>query len=310
MDYSKISTLFLIILFVLSCSQTTHHPESFEQKMARYQANRPAVNSVPKLLPLSHWEEQKQGRGPASVLNGEAHHISEVPYAITSLSNRNFYFITLYNQYLRLQNYSQESEFPQIQSCPSFHTGLLKTQTYRPTQLDVSYRPDPSLDWNILEREDLISHFPELLLPITHEGVTPRILDALQAKRSRGEDFQGLLYTQVQSSLTVHLKKTYYELQELCEHGQSANYYVFENLISFAHRMGELQSSSHSMEILLKTTLMANSKLEKSLHRQSHSTHSRGPASIHGQEENIFFQEMVRRLKAPWADGYMQAMLK
>lgn len=266
------------LLFLTSCA-SNYMPESFAEKLARLEVNSTNTNRVPNFSLSKSHSPQAVKRSIASANNKTS----------TKYSNRTLYFLTLLDQYQTLGAYSQQ-DVAQIRHCPSFHTFYYnKEKTVHPKQ---------SVNFEKVVSQSDYENRPIYNLPLSREEKYPTVKDVIIRKDLTKEE----KVSTVKKGIEIHISKIHRELSELCEHGNSINYYIFENLV--AHRQaGEIDKGHDGMNILLKTTLVSNMALIKSLQRSSS---SRSPASSIGA--NSFESATLDRLKADWASGYIQSI--
>ncbi|MCK5883492.1 MAG: hypothetical protein KAG61_07370 [Bacteriovoracaceae bacterium] len=260
-----------------------HRMESVDDKMSRYHSKRDSTNSVPKVAASK--TKFSARRGPASY--------NMKPK--TNYTNKQLYFMALYSQYDELGMFSK-AKAPGIKSCPGNHTAWLnyknKFKGKLPSKkLSVMFDKNHST-WG----KDYSALYPELSLPVSIDAPTPTVADMI--KGSRGTNPEKILG----HALDIHLSKTYMELKQLCNYGISDNYYAFENLISEVKREKRFTASTANMQLLLKTTLFTNMSLIKSFEGKK-----RG-RSIASHKDDILTQEVMLRLKAPWAKEYFKKM--
>ena len=258
-----------LVLFLSSCSSGLKQSESIADKMARYKAAQYSDNKVPQInLPTT---SLSGGRAPASFK--PAHNKKPL-----SLSNKRLYFLTLHSQYQTL-NKMLGSSSPEIAICPSFHTSLVK-QKGEAKGLKVNEVEVSKLNFN-----DQGFH-PELDLPITRGSVKPTVKDIMSDEGK----------VAVKNALQLHVEKTHSELQELCEFGNSDNYYTFENLYTLIKKK-KVTGRSDKLSSLMKTTLFTNHLILKSL--QQKQSMGRSPASHKSSYEKVLLNELFRRLESP-----------
>lgn len=265
-----------------SCS-SYHRMESVDDKMSRYHSKREAANPVPKVATTE--TKFSASRGPAS-------------YDLkpkTNYTNKQLYFMTLYSQYDELGKYSK-AKVPAIKSCPGNHTAWLNYSTkfkgkLPNKELAVLFDKNPA-KWS----KDYPALYPELSLPVSIDRPTPTVADMI--KGTRGVSPEKVLG----HALDIHLSKTYKELKQLCNYGISDNYYAFENLISEVKKEKRFTASTTNMKLLLKTTLFTNMSLIKSFEGK------KTGRSIASHKDDTLTQEVMIRLKAPWAKEYFRKM--
>ena len=283
-------------LLAISCSSGFKRPESIEEKMARFKAKSIGQNFTPgyKVANVGFTKTKTRGRGPASVEKKDT--------GETNISNKRLYFLSLHNQYQQLKQYIGSDSAPTLNICPRFHTSLLK---YKETYGDQPYKNKvytPNFTVTQLGDVDYSAKYPELYLPVTKEGKTPTVKDMIsKTPTAKVEEV-------VKEALKVHMSKTYTELKELCEYGSSDNYYVYENLLTHIQRTDEgWPASNDNMDVLLKTTLVGNMALIRSLDYQSKAEASRGIASVNNQV--YYDDEVLDRMNADWSKDYFDSMV-
>lgn len=286
------NTLFVGSALLLSSCAGYRSPETIEEKIARYQSKNPQVNTVPAIPAMDISYKPKAYRGLASVSKG-----SKYKKHLKSYSNKRLYFLTLYHQYNYFKKYVPGAG-PEVKSCPGFHSSLLKN----PADKRVVQHPSPYKEINKqlpLNSKDIAYLYPEFHLPLTRDEVRPKVLDRISDK-------QELLPKYMDVALSLHTQKLYTEIQELCEHGVSQNYFVFENLITFMKENKGAHKSTFAMQSLLKTSIFSNIALERGLRIQDYLNKKRSPASVH--DLSPYEEEILQRLNVDWAREYFQTI--
>lgn len=324
-------------LLIASCSGHFHSPESMNDKMNRFKPRSYSVNTVPRLhvandLSYKNFEDTNSdqelkleqdkplaNRGPASTKIQ-----SNKNEELKNFSNRHLYFLTLHDQYLYFQTFLDHSNIPKINFCPAFHTSFIQNRQNQQGLRKQAYQPHESINIKNLTLPETLTRFPELSLPITKTELTPTIADYFQGRSQNykndkdGTQFRKDLQNMMKQSLQIHLSKTYHELNELCEYGQSENYYIYENLISHARRSPSHGPNSESMKTLLLTTIFANMALTHSLNEQATQTATssssrRSPASATPREKDHSLateQEVLERMNSKWVKSYFEKVFK
>ena len=267
---------------LLSCS-SYRAPESFQDKMARFNPKSKYTNTIPD---IEINESLFSGRKMASIKR------KKKKKTFSPFSNKRLYFLTLFQQYNKLRTFSKK-ETSKISICPNFHTAFLDNKNRYKQQGTI--RTNFSYSSNLGEKELL--NFPEMFLPLSKEDKTPRVVDLYLKDRSK--NLNGI----VQEALDIHLGKTFKELTELCEYGSSDNYYAYENLATHLKSKGTFPASKSNLKILFKTTLFSNKALIKSFSK----TKGRGIASAKPDLQGTFFENVVNRLDVDWAVDYLNS---
>ena len=285
---------FLILAHAFSCASDYKRPESFAQKMRRYQA-RLSSNSVPPLTVniRKFRDAQSVSRIPASRSRPELKKNS--PFNPSKgirdiqniyFSNKRLYFLSLLDQYLNFRRYLSEKQPPLINSCPGLHGAFLE---YKRTHIP---RPRTVLT-NIQNGETLFS------LPLTHKLQSKTLNDVDAEKRD-----SKLFY----KALNVHTEKIHSELVELCQYGSSDNYYAYENLMNHIKRNPQgFFPSLENLKILIKTTIFANNILLSTLKKQPHSNISRSPAALR-QKNNPWLKKAMKKNHLGWFERYSHSV--
>ncbi|MCO4793503.1 MAG: hypothetical protein KC493_07320 [Bacteriovoracaceae bacterium] len=282
-------------LLAVSCSSGFRRPESIEDKMSRFKAKNLGQNETPTYQ-VSNVNFANNGRGPASVA-------VEKKSTDTSISNKRLYFLSLHNQYQQLKQFVDGDSAPTLTVCPRFHTSLLK---YKEAYGDSPYNGKnytPIFNSASVDNNEYASKFPELYLPVTKDSLTPTVKDMVS--KVKGNKIEET----VKSAMQIHLSKTFGELKELCDYGSSDNYYIYENLLTHIQREEGFSPSNSSMTVLLKTTLVGNMALIKSLNQQSTKKASRGIASTPTAKVH-YDDEVLGRMNASWSKAYFDSMVE
>lgn len=281
-------------------------PESYQQKMARYTPKVEGKNQVPEIraydFKFAQSTTKKPTRGPASV---EAAKKTEKEKEIeVNPTNKKLYFLSLYTQYESLKNYSTEFSGPSVSICPNFHTSLLRHNEKVPPKAAMNVGVKKfTYDAKKFSDEAYVASNPELLLPLSKEETTPKVIDVIRGSKGPVSDFA--INELVHKALDIHLAKTYSEIRELCEYGVSDNYYIYENLITHI-KSNQFDAGPANMNTLLKTTVFSNVALITSLEKQ---TKTRAPGrSIASVDESDkrgpYVGEIMTRLSVNWANQY------
>lgn len=295
------------ILFAISCSSSRYqNPESIEERMISYEAKEAQVHPVPALA-VMEYRPTTLHRAPASVKDT---HLIKKNKSFSSYSNKRIYFLTLLKQYNEMKNYTS-GVAPEIKVCPAFHTSWWDEQksdksASAENKLNSIFKDVASIKTDVITKSEVASMYPELYLPLTADDNYPTVLDIV--KKDNTVELEGLLANAYQ----IHIQKTYAELAELCEYGQSANYYIFENLITHIKTKGPLGQSTEGLKTLVKTTLVSNMTLITSLKARGIESgitlRGRAPASvasIDSMNSAEYEDEALDRLQALWSKDYL-----
>ncbi len=292
--------MFVTATLLASCAG----PESYQQKMARYTPKSFSKNQVPeiktadfKFAPVPY---KTEGRAPASVSTTPEIKEQEKEGNPT---NKKLYFLTLFAQYETLKKYSAEYA-PTVSICPNFHTSLLRHNEKTQSTYDGKYQNKKfTYDSTRYSEDSFVASHPELLLPLSKEETTPKVVDIIRSSKSPMTE--AAVNELVHKAIDIHLSKTYSEIRELCEYGVSDNYYIYENLITHI-KNNKFEAAPSNMNTLLKTTIFSNMALTTSLEKQT-KTPGRSIASIGDNEKSTpYAGEVMTRLNVKWANQYFE----
>lgn len=290
-----ISTITLTAILASSCATG----ENYQSKMDRYSPRTAEKNIVPDINAKYFSFKEAKTRAPAqeSKLNGSQ---SEGEISFT---NKKLYFLTMLDQYETLKSLVPNTNAPSISLCPNFHTGLLNhNEKFGKKSTAGQFQYNYSM--SEIGKDEYVDQHPELYLPLTKESKTPRIVDIARNKKELSKEE---LSSMVTEAVNIHLSKTYYELNELCEYGTSDNYYIYENMITHT-KTNSFKPSNANLNVLLKTTVFSNLALINSISRQVPKTSGRSIASVKPTSENTYSQELFGKMNAVWAKDYFTTL--
>lgn len=300
--YGPIALASISLSFMLS---SCAGPESYQQKMARYEPKSLSRNQVPDIkttgFQFKSMEKstQKGARSPASA--------PEAPGLASDgkeagPTNKRLYFLTLLSEYESMKAYSMEFEGPSVSICPNFHTSLLRHKDQFGAPAKTFAIKKFSYDPKKMNDEIYISKRPELLLPLSRDAITPRVIDVIRSSSDGKGDI--VANELVHKALDIHLAKTYSEIKELCEYGVSDNYYIYENLITHI-KNNKFSADDKNMNTLLKTTIFSNMALMTSLEKNEGPKLGRSIASKSDEHlKTMYSSEVISRLNVPWVGQY------
>jgi hypothetical protein len=308
-NLKKLPNLFITSVAATALLASCAGPENYQQKMARYSPKTEGRNQVPEIKTYDFKFAQtnvksnvKKGRGPASASDK----IETDKGMESNTTNKKLYFLSLYTQYENLKSYSTEFVGPSVSICPNFHTSLLRHYEVTPVKNATTVGDKKfTYDTKKFSDEAYVASNPELLLPLSKEEATPKVIDIIRGSKESFTDFA--INEMVHKALDIHLAKTYSEIRELCEYGVSDNYYIYENLITHI-KNNKFEADSSNMNTLLKTTVFSNvalmTSLEKQVKARTHTT-GRSIASVDGSEKRgPYIGEIMARLNVTWANQY------
>ncbi|ATH08289.1 hypothetical protein BIY24_10120 [Halobacteriovorax marinus] len=299
---NNLTTILFLGTFSLamsSCSSGYSYkkPESFEEKISRYEARSLNTNLVPEVqVSKSFKHTSRKSRGPASVSTS-----SSEDKGYNQYNNKRLYFLTLYSQYQQIKPLaSNESVAIELNHCPSFHTSFLSYNESSPKSTSARDYKMPFKSMESLRDADYMTRYPEFFLPVSRSSTRPRVIDMAIKDNLSASKTKEL----VKSAINIHVAKTYSELTELCETGSSSNYYIYENLMTHIKTRDKISADQIGLKTLFKTTLFSNMALTTSIKRNQRQK-SRGIASV-GSQHGLD-QEVIKRLEVPWVESYLQS---
>jgi len=308
MNKQKISVYTLASISATLLISACAGPESYQQKMARYEPKASSNNQVPNIN-VANFIFKAQGKskvkGDRSPASYQEKNNLDLDAKESNPTNKKLYFLTLLSEYEALQNFSPEYVGPAISICPSFHTSLLRhidkiSNNLKSAPLTKLFTYDASK----YNDEMYLASRPELLLPISKEEIMPKVVDVM--KNSNGKMSESAINELVHKAIDIHLSKTYAEIRELCEYGFSDNYYIYENLITHI-KNNKFEASNQNMNTLLKTTVFSNIALMTSLEKQKPRSQERSIASENIIQKNApYAAEVISRLDVSWANQYFE----
>jgi hypothetical protein len=279
----------------ISCASRYRRPESFEEKMNRFEIQAQALNRVPQLKLLSEDFSRMPASAPGKgVLMAQGKKVERGPY-----NNRHLYFITLYEQWNSFRVFSGVGN-PDIRICPQFHSTLL---TYREKNKGPQ-RVGQGLNYqgqnlNLKQVTSNLALYPEFQLPVGDKENDPTVIEYL---KSNNFNSQEKIIKWAQNGINTHTEKLEKELNALCEYGKTTNYYNFENLITHANKK-HMGPQTKNMKILMKTTLFTNQVILSRLWKRKLQG-GRSLASIKNPKAPIL--DVMNRMKVPWAKNYFK----
>ncbi|MGZ3788199.1 MAG: hypothetical protein ACXVLQ_06725 [Bacteriovorax sp.] len=300
---SKVLLATVSVTQLFSCAG----PESYQQKMARYTPKTIGKNQVPEIKTADikfTSEKSTISRAPASAPETPNKDVSGNEGNPT---NKKLYFLTLYTQYESIKKYSTDFQGPSVSICPNFHTSLLRHNELHATANQKRVDKKFSYDSKRYFDESYVSALPELMLPLSKDETTPRVIDVIRSSKDSLSDFA--INELVHKALDMHLEKTYSEIRELCEYGVSDNYYIYENLITHI-KSNKFEADTKNMNTLLKTTLFSNMALMTSLEKHDQSHGGRSIASVEEDKKIPYATELMARLNVKWANQYFDYIRK
>jgi hypothetical protein len=215
---------------------------------------------------LKKFKPQKQSRSIASV-------DTEVV-----VSNKRAYFLSLWKQYQGFQKVTEVNDT--INSCPQFHNDLIVHKKSLKSTLSIDKNTNFG---SVLINSQNITSFPVLSLPYKKTDV----YQYLSKKEAWGRSSEV-----VKTALVSHQKKMKQELELMCEYGESRDYYVYENMISYYKSNEEFIYSYESLPAVMKIPVVSNIFLLDSL------TKSNGNISS-------FENSLLAKMNIPWFKNYL-----
>ncbi|MGB0453064.1 MAG: hypothetical protein ACPGJV_05055 [Bacteriovoracaceae bacterium] len=293
---AKLSLKLLIITtFTLSgCSSSFKRPESIQAKMSRYQSKLAKTNVVPDIpYQKSTWNQfagtysstqgTSTGRAPASIPQSSQTRLN--------YSSRKLYFFTLWSQYKMMTKITQLENAPKLKSCPKFHSSFID-KSWKSQNLMVEKRTQ-NINWGEASK-NYQSLFPEVSLPITTEYTHPKVKDSEIIKKDPKQYKET-----VKKAFNIHLAKLFSELEQLCESGNSDNYYAFQNLLQ--HTQNEpFKLKPNELAFIMKTSIFTNHFLLTSIGQYG--------SIERNSKYNLLLSEIYERLGSDWPRGYFSKL--
>ncbi len=298
-NFKTAVALGLSSIVISSCSTgyTYKKPESFDEKISRYEARSRNTNLVPEVQISEKFSyREKRGRGPASISEE-----SDRDDGLNQYNNKRLYFLTLYSQYKEMMPLaSSDTVGLELNHCPSFHTSYLTYNESAPMKSSSKKYKLPFNDMKMMSDANFMANYPEFFLPVAKSSTRPRVIDIAITKKLSAKETKEL----VEQSIDLHLSKTYSELSELCDTGSSSNYYIYENLMTHIKTKSKISPDKVGLQTLFKTTLFSNMALTNSI-KKYQKTKSRGIASY--AHKQSFDKEVIKRLEVPWVESYLKS---
>lgn len=264
---SKTKLIIFIILCIsaTNCSTGPYNPESYGDKVARFHANKKALNNPPDFViskKLFQKSLARSSRSPASI-NSNSLNLQN------KYSNKHLYFITLFKQYNSLKNLSVNLKSEKISSCPHFHNAFSEQKnivsspySWIEVNQQIKY-----LKMDDIKNEAFMATHPEFSLPLSIDYNTPKVSDYIIQNKSLQNTKK--ISNILQKAVDIHVMKTKKELDFLCTTGKSDNYYKFENLITHIKQAGSLPKETKTIETMLKIPVFSNVLISKRFSNKS-----------------------------------------
>lgn len=258
--------LFQLSLTLLSCSTG----ETFDQKTKRYSAR--GTDKETQILVLKPSEYAPLQLRKIASQESENHLFPQV---------KNSYFATLYIQTIELEELLNPThKISQLNTCPQFHTSLLKLKKSVGLKASVSQ------------------------LNLDHVNHDLAIIKAIYSFKEQSP----VSKDHYKNNLTLSGKLNEYyleqikEINEMCENGNSNQYYKFENLLSHIRSNG-FEPSTKNINILEKSNLYQNDLIINVL---KNSYIKREISSIQNSEPNLEWRKKIvrstfQKMNAEWA---------
>ena len=298
----KVITTISSILMLSSCAG----PESYQAKMSRYEPKSISKNQVPDFqmgnFRFKSETKNLDGEAMRSPASRAPMQNQEIVGTESNPTNKKLYFLSLLSEYENLKYFSSESDGPHITICPNFHNALLGHNDKSPdAHFKKTYGKSLSYDSTRFNDENYVASNPELLLPLSKEDLSPKVIDVIKHSTSKISEVE--VSQLVHKAIDIHLEKTFTEIKELCEYGVSDNYYIYENLITHI-KSNKFEADNKNMTTLLKTTIFSNMALMNSLDKHYETKQGRAIASVKENKDVGYGNEITSRLNVTWANQY------
>ena len=206
-----------------------------------------------------------QGRSPASIPNKKN--------TYSNLSNRQVYFLTLYNQYQLMKKVSGLNSHNK--SCPAFHDLLLKNQdAVRTNEVSVL-----SKDYKVVHTDPTqVVYYPAMALPYSNSSDLYTALN--QNDWENVEDY-------LKHALVNYTQNISTEVAQLCDKGVSKGYYLYENVVTYFKNDRSFHKTKKGIQAMLKIPVFANLVLLD--HLKSEVAHQELGQNLLGRGELLWF---------------------
>ena len=234
-------------------------PESFQEKMSRFQGREKEYLEIPE-LPVFNPAAQKieelssakeKGRTPASISK-------MVSSEDTDLSNKRLYFLTLYSQFRELSQWS-DNHYENINHCPHFHSTILGGKNMANIEYNQKSKMMDKATSSDISKNNL-PLFPEVMLPAIKGPEMTSVYKIWGEEKISSKDKKSKILKQ---AFNWHLQKIESEIKDLCSNGSSDNFYIFENLMTHfgSDSIKQIKPSAGNIGILLRTNIYSNMAL-------------------------------------------------
>lgn len=161
-----------------------------------------------------------------------------------SLSNKQLYFLTLWEQTHKLKTLLGRKE--QIKICPGFHNEILTfEEVMDATTEGLTYKKNYS---TALEHPERLPSYPVMALPYSNSDVYSYL--------KKNPDADANLV--VEQALNRYMNVLEREIETLCFHGVSDDYYIFENYITYGKKDEQLKAPKEIMSAVFRIPVFAN----------------------------------------------------
>ena len=167
------------------------------------------------------------------------------------ISNKKAYFLSLWRQYKILQKMTDSHD--SISSCPQFHNDILGFK--KELKVSSKSKVDLGLSDKFINSSNIHS-YPVLSLPYKDTDLYSYLNQT--NSWSRADD----IAIDAISEYRINLKE---EVNTLCEFGNSNEYYIYENLISYYRNNEEFIYSTAALPSVLKVGPVSNLLLINSI---------------------------------------------
>jgi hypothetical protein len=194
------------------------------------------------------------------------------------ISNKKAYFLSLYKQHVEFSQIADVSH--KINSCPQFHNDLL---TYE-DELSNKQISKTNLDFReVLIDKSKVTSYPVLSLPYKNTDLYSYIED-----NNKWDQSEQIALSAIKS-YTSGIRK---EIETMCEFGNSNDYYIFENMISYYRNNQDFIYSFQALPSVLKVSPIANIFLLESLKTNS-------------EKVSVFEDKLLNKMNIPWFKNYL-----
>jgi hypothetical protein len=172
-----------------------------------------------------------------------------------NLNAKKAYFLALWEQYQTFQYLTHKSR--EVKHCPSFHEVLLEEKKIK-SQKNNFYSFDQNFNQVEKSPEKIVFH-PVLSLPYKEAD----LYSYLEKEQAWNE-----VTLHVKKVIELRLSNVEKELLELCDTGQSDEYFIYQNMVTYYGVDKKFYENNKNLEAYLKIPLVANTMILNGLAKE------------------------------------------